>query len=83
MGPRPAASPARCRTGRDDTVSHAWLVNPVEQTLEILRLSPQGWTIAQVLTGRAPVRAEPFDAVELDLGAQWTLSSEGPADDEP
>lgn len=37
----------------------------------------------QVLTGRAPVRAEPFDAVELDLGALWTLSSERPADDEP
>ena len=59
-------------------VSHAWLVNPVEQTLEILRLSREGWSIVDVVTGREPLRAEPFDAIELDLGALWTVSTEGP-----
>ena len=63
-------------------VSHTWLVNPVEQILEILRLGPEGWTIVPVLTGPAPVRAEPFDAIELDLGALLTLSPEAPRDDD-
>ena len=64
-------------------VAHAWLINPVEQTLEVLRLTPGGWTIVEVLAGREPVRAEPFDAVELDLGALWTLSPEAPGAQEP
>ena len=52
-------------------VPHAWLVNPIEQTLEVLRLREGAWTILSVLTSGAPVRAEPFDAVELDLSALW------------
>ena len=52
-------------------VQHAWLVNPVEQTLEVLRLREGAWTIVTVFAGRDRVRAEPFDAVGLDLGALW------------
>ena len=52
-------------------VAHAWLVNPVERTLEVLRLRDGAWTIIGVLTGLAAVRAEPFDAVDLELGALW------------
>jgi hypothetical protein len=29
------------------------------------------WTIVAVLTGDAPVRAEPFDALPLALGDLW------------
>ncbi len=52
-------------------VAHAWLVNPVEHTLEVLRLREGAWTIVAVFTGGEAVRAEPFDAVELELGALW------------
>jgi Uma2 family endonuclease len=52
-------------------VGHAWLVNAVERTLEILRLREGAWTIVGVLTGLDVVRAEPFDAVDLELGALW------------
>ena len=52
-------------------VTHAWLVNPVERTLEVLRLAGDTWTIVTVLTGDDEVRAEPFDAVAFPLAALW------------
>lgn len=52
-------------------VAHAWLLDPIERTLEVLRLRDGAWTIVVVLTGSEPVRAEPFDAVELDLAGLW------------
>ena len=58
-------------------VGHAWLVDPVERTLEALRLGDRGWTIAAVLTGRDLVRVEPFHAIELELGALWSDEAEG------
>jgi Uma2 family endonuclease len=52
-------------------VSAAWLLDPLEQTLEVLRLRDGSWTVLGVLTGSEAVRAEPFEAVELDLRAIW------------
>jgi len=52
-------------------VAHTWLVNPVERTVEVLRLENGGWRIVAVFTGGEPVRAEPFDAVQLALGELW------------
>jgi Uma2 family endonuclease len=52
-------------------VSHAWLVNPVERTLEVLRLREGAWTIVAVCSGADAIRAEPFDALELPLGRLW------------
>jgi Uma2 family endonuclease len=52
-------------------VGHLWLLDPLEQTLEVLRLREGAWTIVGVLTGKAAVRAEPFEAIELDLGELW------------
>jgi hypothetical protein len=52
-------------------VAWLWLVDPREQTLEVLRLGEGAWTIAAVHTGRDEVRAEPFDAIELGLGELW------------
>jgi Uma2 family endonuclease len=59
-------------------VAHAWLVNPVERTLEVLRLRDRAWTIVAVFTGSEAVRAEPFDAIELALGALWIESENAP-----
>ena len=59
-------------------VAHAWLVNPVERTLEVLRLRDGAWTIVAVCSGSAPVRVEPFDAIELGLGRLWVESPSAP-----
>lgn len=52
-------------------VGHLWLLDPLEQTLEVLRLREGAWTIVGVLTGKAAVRAEPFEAIDLELGELW------------
>ena len=52
-------------------VAHVWLVNPRGRTLEVLTLDGESYRIANVFSGDTPVRAEPFDAIELELGALW------------
>lgn len=52
-------------------VAHAWLVKPAHRTLEVLRLREGLWTIAGVWEDAAVVRAEPFDAIELELRRLW------------
>jgi Uma2 family endonuclease len=53
------------------TVRYAWLVNPLLQTLEGLRLEDKRWLRIATHAGSARVRAEPFDAIELELFALW------------
>jgi Uma2 family endonuclease len=52
-------------------VAHAWLVKPSDRTLEVLRLREGAWMIVGVWEDAAVVRAEPFEAVELELGRLW------------
>jgi Uma2 family endonuclease len=52
-------------------VAHAWLVNPTTKTLEVLRLLESSWTLVAAFGGDETVRAEPFDAIELDLRVLW------------
>jgi Uma2 family endonuclease len=52
-------------------VAQAWLVKPTDRTLEVLRLREGAWTIVGVWEDAATVRAEPFEAVELELGRLW------------
>ena len=52
-------------------VAHAWLVDPLRQTLEVLALESGRWSRLALHEGRANVRALPFDAIELELGALW------------
>jgi len=52
-------------------VRHLWLADPEARTLEVLRLEGGLWVVVSVLAGEGRVRAEPFDAIELDLGAVW------------
>lgn len=54
-----------------EKVAHVWLVDPEEKALEVLRLDGPTYRIIAVFTGDAPVRAEPFDAIALELGALW------------
>ena len=54
-----------------ERVGHAWLVDPIDHTLEVLRLDQGRWTILGVFCDNQHVRAEPFDAFELDLAILW------------
>ena len=56
-----------------ENVPYAWLVDPLQQTLEILGLEAARWTLLATHEADARVRAEPFAAVELDLGTLWAL----------
>jgi Uma2 family endonuclease len=64
-------------------IAHAWLVNPVERTLEVLRLRDGAWTIVAVCSGSDTVRVEPFDAIELALERLWIDSSGSPDPSQP
>ena len=52
-------------------VTHAWLAKPTDRTLEVLRLREGAWTIVGLWEDAAVVRAEPFEAIELELGRLW------------
>jgi Uma2 family endonuclease len=54
-----------------EQVSHAWLVDPLQRTLEVLRREGSKWLIIDVFVGDTAVRAEPFDAIALELGVLW------------
>lgn len=57
---------------RREGVGHVWLVDPALHTLEVLRLDGATYRLLGTLSGEGMVRAEPFDAIELDLSALWT-----------
>lgn len=59
--------PAYAREG----VQFAWLLEPIQRTLEVFQLQGQSWTAIGTWEGDAKVRALPFDAIELDLGSLW------------
>ncbi len=54
-----------------ERVAHAWLVDPLRRTLEVLSLESRTWTSPRTYEGGGKVRAEPFDAIELELDAVW------------
>jgi len=64
-------------------VAHVWLMDPVARTLEVLRLHERSWLIAAVHENAEKVRAEPFEAVEIDLSLIWGDFPEEPVEEEP
>jgi Uma2 family endonuclease len=52
-------------------VSHAWLVDPIARTLEVLHREGGRWTILSTWSGLVTVRAQPFDAIDLDFSLLW------------
>lgn len=54
-------------------VSHVWFVDPDPKTLEIYRLDGSTYRLMATFGGEEPVRAEPFDAIQLDLAVLWAL----------
>lgn len=54
-------------------IEYAWIVDPIAKMLEVLRRNGEHFTLIAAFEGDDVVRAEPFDAIELDLGALWLL----------
>ncbi|MDP3216440.1 MAG: Uma2 family endonuclease [Deltaproteobacteria bacterium] len=54
-------------------VGHVWLVSPVLRSVEVYRRADIGWLLVATFEGNDVVRAEPFDAVPLDLAGLWSL----------
>lgn len=54
-----------------ENVRHAWLIDPLQQTLEVFGLEAARWTLLATHEAAARVHAEPFGAIELDLSTLW------------
>ena len=54
-----------------ERVPHVWHLDPTLRALEVLRLDAGAYRTVVTARGDATVRAEPFDAVALDLAALW------------
>jgi hypothetical protein len=55
-------------------VSGARLTDPLARTLEVLMLEGGRWTIQATHAGAEVVRADPFEAIELELAALWSAT---------
>jgi Uma2 family endonuclease len=54
-----------------EQVGHAWLIDPIARTLEVLRLEVGRWVIVSTHAGDVTVRAEPFAEIEIQLADLW------------
>jgi Uma2 family endonuclease len=61
----------KLRIYAQEGVGHAWLVDPLLQTLEVLTLAAGRWVLLGTHEGSISVRAPPFGAIELELGSLW------------
>lgn len=52
-------------------VRYAWLVDPLEKTLETFHLESGKWIVAGLYAESDKVRAVPFEQIEIDLGDLW------------
>ena len=60
-----------------EAVAHAWLLNPIAETLEAYRVERGRWLLLATHTGDVAARIEPFEAVELELWRLWGRSEPG------
>jgi len=56
-------------------VKHAWIVDPMNRLLEVFRQEHEQWVLVSTFGGDDKVRAEPFEAVELELADLWLEES--------
>ncbi len=55
-----------------ERVQYVWLIDPLAHSLEVLRLDGATYRIVGTHFDEEKVRAEPFDAIELDLAVLWS-----------
>ena len=54
-----------------EAVGHLWIVDPIVRTLEVYRLETGRWMVVSAHGGAERVRAEPFEALEIDIARWW------------
>ena len=54
-----------------ERVGHLWIVDPILRTLEVYRLEDGRWVVASTQAGAEQIRADPFEAVALDMRRWW------------
>jgi len=52
-------------------VAYAWLIDPIEKTLEAFKLENGHWLLLATLADDEPVSIEPFDAITFSLADLW------------
>ncbi len=52
-------------------VGYYWIVDPEAKTVETFKLDRGAWRSAVAFAGTGKIRAEPFDAVEIDMHWLW------------
>jgi Uma2 family endonuclease len=52
-------------------VAHVWIIHPTQRTLQVLRRHEDHWLEVGYHTDEETVRAEPFDAIEIELAQLW------------
>ena len=57
-------------------VRHVWLVDPLAYLLEVFRLDDGQWVRVGAYEKNTTIRAEPFDAVELDMSPWWVIEED-------
>ncbi len=61
------------RIYRREGVGHYWILDPRDKSLEVYRLVEGRWLEVDTWEGDVVVRAEPFEAIELDLATLWRV----------
>ncbi len=59
------------RLYRREGVRHYWICDPRDRSLEVYRLENGRWHEVDTWEGDVTVRAEPFEAIALDLARLW------------
>jgi Uma2 family endonuclease len=59
-------------------VPHSWIIDPRDESLTVLRWTPEGYTEVLVAQRGERVRPEPFIAVELSVGVLFGDDDDGP-----
>ena len=62
-----------------EKVAHVWLADPGERTVEVFRFSKRQFTLVGTFGGDDPVRAEPFDALEIPPAFIWGRTAPAPS----
>jgi Uma2 family endonuclease len=52
-------------------IGHAWILDPNGRGVEVYRLEQTHWSLISTHEGSRIVRAEPFEAAEIDLSQVW------------
>ena len=68
----------KMRIDAREGVVHLWLLDPLVRTLEVLRLEGGRWVLIATHTDADVVRAEPFEAIEIELTSLWPAPPPGP-----